>query len=89
MEHTVQLNDLTDHVVNNFRRRYKQAVANGDPDQELWDCFARAAELHRPQADTQVGLARCTECTHGTVDRVWPCHTLRLMASGLTASAHT
>ena len=89
MEHFVQLNDLTDTVVNDFRRRHAQAVVDSDPDQELWDSLAQAAELHRPQADTHVGLARCTECTHGTVDRVWPCHTLRLMASGLTASAHT
>jgi hypothetical protein len=77
------MRDLADEVVIALTNRYTRAVVLADDDQDLWNMFAKAADLHRPLPRADGPDLRCRECCRGSQNRIWPCQTLGLMASGL------
>jgi hypothetical protein len=74
---------LGTRVASALRTRYARALALETPDADLWASLSALAELHQPALEMQAGQLRCQECNGGKYGRVWPCHTLRVLATGL------
>ena len=74
---------LAGRVSAELSTHYARAVALQTSDASLWASLADLADLHRPAPEEQAGQPRCWECNRGEYGRVWPCQTLRLLATSI------